>query len=168
MGDPIFTRTTIRKFTDEKVSEEHIELLMKAAMAAPSAGNQQPWEFILTRDAAVKDALAQCSPFAKPAAAAELVIVACMSKGDDLRFPQYIPQDMGACVENILIEAAALGLGAAWLGIYPERDRMDAVAKCVDIPEGFEAFAIIALGHPGEEFPPRSEKRYEPDRVHWA
>lgn len=167
MNDPIFTRTTIRKFTDERVSDEDVDRLMRAAMAAPSAGNQQPWRFILTRDADTKHALTECSPFAGPAGEAELVIVPCMDLSQDLRFSEYVPLDLSACVENILIEAANLGLGAAWLGIYPERDRMDAVAERIDVPEGFDPFAIIALGHPAEDFPPRSEKRFDAERVNW-
>lgn len=168
MEDPIFTRVSIRKFTDEKVSDEHIERLMRAAMAAPSAVNQQPWQFVLTRDAAVKQALADCSPYAKPAAEADVVVVPCMSTGEGLAAPDYAPIDMSICSENILIEAAVLGLGAVWLGIYPDRDRVEAVAKCIDVPDGFKPFALIAVGHPAEEVPPRSAKRYEPERVHWV
>ena len=64
MEDAIFTRVSIREFTDEPVSDEQVERLMEAAMAAPSAGNQQPWEFVLTRDPHVKEELAACSPYA--------------------------------------------------------------------------------------------------------
>lgn len=168
MDDPIFTRTSIRKFTDEPVSDADIEQLMRAAMAAPSAGNQQSWEFVLTRDAALKGALAECSPYAKPAAGADVVIVPCMRTSGEARFPEYAPVDLSICCENILIEAAVLGLGAVWLGIYPEQERMDAVAERIAIPAGCEPFALIAVGHPAEEVPPRSAKRFDPERIHWV
>ena len=168
MEDPIFSRTSIRQFTDEPVADADIERLMRAAMAAPSAGNQQPWEFVLTRDAALKEALGECSPFAKPAARADVVIVPCMSENVEARFPEYKPIDLSACIENILIEATALELGAVWLGIYPEAERMKAVAERIAIPEGCEPFALIALGHPAEDVPPRSAKRYDPERIHWV
>lgn len=130
MEDAIFTRVSIREFTDEPVSDEQIERLMEAAMAAPSAGNQQPWEFVLTRDSQVKEQLAACSPYAHPAGKCDLVIVPCISGGEK-RFEGCVPLDMSACTENILLEAQALGLGAVWLGIYPEQDRIEAVAKVI-------------------------------------
>ena len=116
MGDAIFTRVSIREFTDEPVSDEQVERLMEAAMAAPSAGNQQPWEFVLTRDPQVKEQLAACSPYAHPASKCDLVIVPCISGGEK-RFEGCVPLDMSACAENILLEAQTLGLGAVWLGI---------------------------------------------------
>lgn len=122
MEDAIFTRVSIREFTNEAVSDEQVERLMEAAMAAPSAGNQQPWEFVLTRDPQVREELAACSPYAHPAAKAGLVIVPCVSGGEK-RFEGCVPLDMSACTENILLEAQSLGLGAVWLGIYPEQDR---------------------------------------------
>lgn len=166
MGNPIFTRTSIRKFTDEAVTDEQIDQLMKAAMAAPSAGNQQPWEFYVTSDADLKRELAECSPYAKPAANAHAVIIPCI-KSSDMRFPEYAPIDLSICCENILLEVENLGLGAVWLGIYPESERIDAVAQCASIPDGLTPFALIAIGHPAEDVSPRSAKRYEPDRVHW-
>ena len=135
MGDAIFTRVSIREFTDEPVSDEQIERLVKAAMAAPSAGNQQPWEFVLTRDPQVKEALAACSPYAHPAGKCDLVIVPCVSGGEK-RFEGCVPLDMSACAENILLEAQSLGLGAVWLGIYPEQDRIDAVTEVIGGEEG--------------------------------
>lgn len=166
MEDVIFTRASIREFTDKPVSEEQIDRLMKAAMAAPSAGNQQPWEFYLTRDADTKQRLSECSPFAKPACKADLVIIPCM-RCIDLKFPPYAPLDMSACVENILLEAEELGLGAVWLGIYPEDSRVEKVFEVISAPEGTRPFALIAVGHPAERITPRSKKRMDLNRVHW-
>ncbi len=166
MSDPIFSRTSIRKFTDEPISDEQIEQLMKAGMAAPSAGNQQPWEFFLTRDADVKQRLSECSPYAKPAANADVALVVCQRSGD-LRFAECATQDMSACVENILLEADALGLGAVWLGIYPVSERMEAVANLIECGSNLTPFALVAIGHPAESFEPRSANRFDMSRVHW-
>lgn len=167
MDDAIFTRVSVRDFTDETVTDDQIDRLMKAAMAAPSAGNQQPWEFVITRDETTKSKLAESSPYAKPAGKADVVIVPCIRK-NDLRFPENAPLDMSACAENILLEAATLGLGAVWLGVYPEEDRMRAVAEAIGASDDAEPFALIAIGHPKEEIPPRSANRYEPERIRWV
>ena len=160
MEDTIFTRVSIREFTDEPVSDEQIERLMKAAMAAPSAGNQQPWEFVLTRDPQVKEELAACSPYAHPAGKCDLVIVPCISGGEK-RFEGCVPLDMSACTENILLESQTLG-------IYPEQDRIEAVAKVIGAEDGCIPFALIAVGHPKEMLEPRSSKRFDMSRVRWV
>ena len=127
----IFKRSSVRQFTDEPVAIDDIERLMRAAMAAPSAGNQQPWEFYIARDETTRMALAATSPYAAPAKLAPCVIVACARTGG-LRFAPCTPLDMSAAVENILLEAANIGLGAVWLGIAPDPDRMAAVAVALD------------------------------------
>lgn len=167
MEDAIFTRVSIREFTNEAVSDEQVERLMEAAMAAPSAGNQQPWEFVLTRDPQVREELAACSSYAHPAAKADLVIVPCVSGGEK-RFEGCVPLDMSACAENILLEAQTLGLGAVWLGIYPEQDRIEGVAKVIGAEDGCIPFALIAVGHPKEMREPRSPKRFDMSRVRWV
>lgn len=164
----IFTRVSVREFTHEAVSDDNVDSLVRAAMAAPSAGNQQPWEFYLTRDEDMRKRLSECSPYAKAAAKAPLAIVPCMRTGDGLRFPEYAEQDMGACLENILLEATALGLGAVWLGIYPEEDRVRAVSEAMGIRDDLKPFGIIAVGHPAEDISPRSAKRFDPERLHWV
>ena len=131
----IYLRSSVRQYTDEPVDIRDIEKLMRAAMAAPSAVNQQPWEFYIARDETTRLALAASSPYGTPAKLAPCVIVACQ-RTEGLRAPKDASYDMSASVENILIEAANLGLGAVWLGIAPEKDRMAAVD--------------VALGSPGE------------------
>lgn len=167
MNDSIFARTSIRKFTNEPVEREELERLLHAGMAAPSAANQQPWEFFVATDAPLKQELSECSPYAKCAAEAAAVIVVCKRK-EGLRFPQNAVQDLSACTENILLEATELQLGAVWLGIYPETDRAEAVAKILGTSsDEHEPFALVAIGHPAEEFEPRSAKRMDASRIHW-
>ena len=139
---------------------------IRAAMAAPSAVNQQPWEFYIARDETTRLALAASSPYGTPAKLAPCVIVACQ-RTEGLRAPQDAPYDMSASVENILIEAANLGLGAVWLGIAPEKDRMAAVDVALGSPRGVTPFALIAVGHPEHKPEPKGPTRYDETRVHW-
>lgn len=167
--DPVLARTSVRRFTTEGVSDEDVHRLLVAAMAAPSARNQQPWEFYVTRDRDLLRRLSQTTPYATPTAGAALAIVAC-ARTEGLASPAYVPQDMGACIENVLVEVASLGLGAVWMGVAPIRERMDEVASILDIPADarLEPFAIVAVGHPAEPVTPRGPERYDEARVHWA
>lgn len=165
--DAILERASVRQFSEEPVSEDQIRVLLRAGMAAPSAGNQQPWEFYVVFDEATRQSLAECSPYVRPAEFAPCVIVAC-TRESALRFPPCVPQDMGACLENILLEAVEQDLGGVWLGIAPEEDRMDKVAKVLQLPEDVRAFALVAVGHPLKEPNPRGAERYDEERIHWV
>lgn len=159
----IFTRTSIRKFENKPVEAEKIEKLLRAAMAAPSAGDQRPWEFYVVEDPEVLAQLALCSPYAGCTKHAPMAFVACSRK--EAYFPENIPMDMSAAVENLLLEAVELGLGAVWLGIAPLEDRMTAAAKVLGLPDPLEAFAVIPCGYPVGTAP--QEDRFEEARVHY-
>ena len=148
MADAIFKRASVRRFTDDPMTDDEVRAVLRAGMAAPSGGNQQPWEFYVARDRATLQLLSEASPYAKPAAGA-----ACDS--------------VSACVENILLEAVDLGFGAVWMGIAPEPERMAAVSEIVGAPAGLEPFAIVALGYPESEPHAKGKDRYAEDRVHW-
>lgn len=165
MSDPIFERASVRDFTDEPVRDADVEQLMRAAMAAPSAKNQQPWEFFLTRDRDFMARLSHASMFARPLRCAALGIVVCQRK--DVDIPQIAPQDLGACMENLLLEATQLGLGAVWMGIAPDHERMAKVADIVGLPENLEAFSLVAVGYPKGEPRITGPGRYDEGRVHW-
>ena len=160
-------RASVRQYTDEPVTDEEVRAILRAAMAAPSAGNQQPWEFYVVRDAQKREALAACSPYAKPCGRAPLVLAFCQRGDDKLRWPFMAVQDMSACVENALIEIADLGLGAVWMGIAPLEDRMQATREVLGVPEGLETFALVAVGHPAEPVEAKGPGRYEEVRIHW-
>lgn len=160
----IFKRVSVRNYTNQPVEQEKIELLLRAAMAAPSGGNQQPWEFVVVTDDDLRAQLAEVSPYAKPAGRAPLDIVMCM-RTEDLRFPEIAEQDMGACAENILLEAVELGLGAVWQGIWPFSERMQGIRDLLGLPESVAAFAIISIGYPGREI--EQIDRYDASRVHY-
>lgn len=159
----IFHRTSVRKYLDKQVEKEKIELLLKAGMAAPSAGNQQPWEFYVVEDQEVLEKLSQTSPYAGCVKKAPLGIVACYRK--NCKMPEYAEIDMSASVENILLEADSLGLGAVWLGIAPLKERMKAVKEVLSIPDTLEAFAIISCGYPKET--KTQQDRFDTNRIHY-
>mgnify|MGYP001036725412 CR=1 FL=1 len=158
----IFQRVSVRKFTAQEVEADKVELLLRAAMAAPSAGNQQPWTFCVVRDRALLDRLSEASPYAKPLLGAPLCI-AVTGLGHGLRFPEYWQQDLGACTQNLLLEAEHLGLGAVWMGIAPLEERMQAVRGVLGLEEESKPFCLIAVGYPAERA--AGHDRYDPSRV---
>ncbi|MBQ3654930.1 MAG: nitroreductase family protein [Synergistaceae bacterium] len=159
----IFTRTSTRQFEPRPVESKYIIKILRAAMAAPSAVNQQPWEFYVTEDPDIISRLSQVSPYSRPAANAPVVIVPCWHT-DNLNAPQMVQIDMALATQNILLEAEELGLGAVMLGIAPIEELMNAVAEILKLPENFKAFTIIPVGWPVNKRP--QEDRYEPSRIH--
>ncbi|MFU8891933.1 MAG: nitroreductase family protein [Anaerosomatales bacterium] len=161
--EAIMTRRSIRRFTGEPVTEEQIETVLRAAQAAPSANNQQPWRFIVLTERDTLVAAAATSPYARMLADAAFGIVVC---GDtaDLKSPGMWQQDCSAAVENALLAAHATGLGGVWLGYYPKMDRVELLKELLGIPEGVEPLAVLAIGHPAETKPPSD--RYAPSFVH--
>ena len=159
----IFTRTSTRQFEARPVESKYIIKILRAAMAAPSAMNQQPWEFWVTDDKDIIARLGQVSPYAKPAANAPVVIVPCWNT-ENLRAPLMVQIDMAMATQNILLEAEELGLGAVMLGIAPIPERMDAVAEILHLAANFKPFTIIPVGWPVNKHP--QEDRYEPAKIH--
>lgn len=166
MIEAIAKRASVRRFADDPVTDEEVRAMLRAGMAAPSGGNQQPWEFYVVRDRETLDRLAEVTPYSKPAASAPCAIVPCM-RTQGLRFPELAVQDVSAAVENILLEAVELGLGAVWMGIAPGVEDMAAVSAIVGAPADLEPFAIIACGRPAVESAPKGAERYDEGRVHW-
>lgn len=160
--DEIFERVSVRRFTPEPVGAEDEERLLRAAMAAPSARNQQPWEFYVVTSPSVLHELSACSPYAGCLSGAPLGIAVCSRR--DCAVPEYAEIDCSAATENLLLEAVSLGLGAVWLGIAPRRERMGAVREALGIPDDLEPFALVACGHPAEGRP--QEDRFDERRVH--
>ena len=162
----IFDRVSVRKYAVQPIEAEKVEKLLRAAMAAPSAGNQQPWEFCVVRNRETLDQLAACSPYAKPLLGAPLGIV-ILSREEGLRFPEYWEQDLGACTQNLLLEAEHLGLGAVWMGIAPLQDSMEKVSALLDC-KGLKPFALVAVGYPDPAFKQPKHDRYDPARVRYV
>ena len=160
----IFKRVSMRKYADRPVEPEKIEKILRAAMAAPSAVNRQPWEFFVVTDPEIKTALSKSSDFAMCAAKAPVVLVLCTRK-KGLDYPEFDHIDMAAATENALLEITAQGLGGVWLGVAPLEDRIRKVNEILGLGEDLEAFALVPFGYPGRE--KVQEDRFDPSRVHY-
>ncbi|MCK4550056.1 MAG: nitroreductase family protein [Candidatus Krumholzibacteria bacterium] len=159
--DLILSRRSIRKFTDERVSDADITRLLEAGMAAPSSRNLKPWHFVTVTSREVLDSLAEAHPHGKMLFKATAAIAVC---GQIDISPDYWVQDCSAATENILVAAAGLGLGSCWLGIHPRKDRIEAIGAILGIPGDTGILSLIAIGHPGEQKEMRTQ--YDESRVH--
>ncbi len=160
MLELIKARRSIRKYTDEPVTDEQVRAMLEAAMAAPSANNAQPWEFVVVRDADLRQQLAATHSWSYMAADAPVVFVVL---GDARRSDHWV-EDTSAATQNLLLSATALGLGAVWVGIYPRAEREAHVRKALGIPEGKRVLCLVQVGHPAEQKPPRTQ--YDAAKVH--
>ena len=161
----IMTRTSIRQYTDQTVSADTIETLLRAGMAAPTAVNAQPWHFVAVNDKAKLQELAAANPRAKMLETAPLAIVVCGDLKKAMEGPgrAFWIQDCSAATENILLAAHALGLGAVWTGCYPMDDRVAEVSKVLKLPETIVPLCVIAIGHPAEQ--PTPKNKWKPENV---
>ena len=157
----IFARRSIRKYTLEPVSEGDIQTLLESAMAAPSASNRKPWQYVVVTERETIDALAEAHPHGKMLFDAPLCISVC---GDLTEMERYWVQDCSAATENLLLAATALGLGAVWLGVYPREERVQAVRPILALPDHITPLNLISIGHPAEEKEPRTQ--FDDARVH--
>ena len=160
----IFHRVSIRKYEDKPVEKEKILQILKAGMQAPSACNQQPWEFYVVENREVLKQLGESSPFSAPAGKAPVAIVTAYREECDL--PEFAQIDMSIMMENLWLAADEIGLGGVWLGVAPREERMKDVEKIVGIPEGQRAFGIFALGYPDEER--TQQDRFDQSRIHYV
>ncbi|MBR2583505.1 MAG: nitroreductase family protein [Oscillospiraceae bacterium] len=160
----IFERVSIRRYQDRPVEKEKILSLLRAAMAAPSAANQQPWEFYVVTDREKIMALSEVTPYSRCAAHAPVVIVPVYREAT--RAPSYAQIDLSIAMENLWLSCAELGLGGVWMGIAPQEDRMRAVEEILQIPKGLRAFALFPLGYPAEER--TQQDRYDESRIHFC
>lgn len=157
----ILARRSIRKYTSEPVENKDITTILKAAMAAPSASNLKPWHFIVIVERRLLDNLAEVHPYTKMLMEAPLCIAVCGDKNISVSF--WV-QDCSAATENLLLAATALGLGAVWLGIYPDKARVATVREILRLPETVDPLNLISIGHPAEAKEPRTQ--YDELRVH--
>ena len=160
----IYHRVSIRKYQNKPIEKEKILAILKAAMQAPSATNQQPWEFYVVTNREKLIALADSNPYASACKEAPCAIVAVYRK--DCRIPAFAQIDLSIAMENLWLETDAQGLGGVWIGTAPLEDRMAAVKEILDLPENLEAFALFPLGYPAEE--KKQEDRFEQERSHYV
>lgn len=164
--DVIMTRTSIRAYQNRPVGADTVELLLRAAMAAPSAVNRQPWAFVVVDDRELLRELAGALPFVKMAAEAPLAVVVC---GDLSRNPgasgDWWVMDASAASENLLLAAHALGLGAVWTGVYPRDERVQAVRRVLGLPADVVPLNLIPVGYPADN--PAPKQKWNPANIRY-
>jgi nitroreductase len=162
--EAILTRRSIRDYTPQAVPDELVRELLAAAMQAPSAGNQQPWHFIIVTRRKQLNALADVLPFGKMLKTAPLGIVVCADL-ESIKYPEYWVQDCSAATQNLLLAAHARGLGAVWLGVYPLEERVAGLKQILELPGQVVPLCVVALGYPAAK-PEPPARRYNETRLH--
>lgn len=165
--EDIMTRTSVRAYSGKEVSGEQLDTLLRAAMAAPTAGNKQPWRFVVINEKNILKAIGenfQTMTMAKDASAAVIMCgdTTATFKG---QAQAYWVQDVSAASENLLLAAHAIGLGAVWCGIYPQMDRVEQFSKMLNLPSEILPMACICIGYPAGETTPKD--KWEPENIHY-
>ena len=161
--ETILTRRSVRKYNKKPLSDQIVKELLEAAMSAPSAGNQQPWHFIVINDPEILGKIPTFHNHAKMLKDASVAILVCGDLDLEKHKGMWM-QDCSAATQNILLAARAKGLGAVWLGIYPREERVKGMKELTNLPENVLPFSLISIGHSAE----KQEKvdRYNTSRIH--
>lgn len=162
----IMTRTSVRAYSDTPVTDSQIETMLKAAMAAPTAVNKQPWAFIVIKDRANLTAISDSIPSMGMVKKAPLAIVVCgdMTKALDGEGHDYWIQDVSAATENLLLAAHAQGLGAVWCGVYPVSGRVAFISDLLKLPDEIIPLAVVPVGRPAVKVEPKD--KWDPAKIH--
>lgn len=159
----ILTRRSVRKFKSQPIPEDVMKDLLKAAMHAPTAGNQRPWHFMVVTNHDLIDQIPVIHPYAEMVRVAPAVVLVC----GDLSLEKHVgywEHDCSAATLTMGLAAHALGLGSCWLGIHPREDRVTGIREIFDLPKNIIPFSIVALGYPDEKL--EEVDRYMPERIH--
>ena len=170
----ILTRRSVRSYTDKPVSDEVLEIILRAGMAGPSCTNARDWSFISTRDPEIMAKMADANGYpAEPLRRAALGILVLGDLERAFRpAPDYWIIDGSIAAQNMILAAHALGVGSVWLGTYPQMERVEAQRKLFDLPDTVVPHSVIAFGYPDEteksgfQTPGMEKGMFEPDRVH--
>jgi nitroreductase len=161
--EAIRTRRSIRQYQDKPVPQDLVQQVLTAAMSAPSACNAQPWQFVVIRDRKILKEVPRLNPYAAMAEHAPLAILVCGDLSLEVSAGYWVV-DCAAAVQNLLLAAHALGLGAVWTGIYPQQDRIEGFRGLLNLPQQVIPHSLIPMGYPAEQ--PAHEDRYRPDHIH--
>ena len=163
----IMTRVSVREFTGEKISEAQLETLLRAAMAAPSAINKQPWAFIVVTDEAKIAALGEALPYSRCSNKPAVAIIPCgdLSKAIEGEMANFWINDVSAATENLLLAAHAMGLGAVWTGLHPDMNRAKMVQEMLGLPEHIIPLCVVPVGVPAEQ--PEVKDKYKQENIHY-
>lgn len=159
----IFTRRSVRQYTNEPVSDQAIETILRAAMQSPSAVNLQPWHFVVIDDHMLLDRIPNFHPYSSFLREAPAAIVVCGDLERDSLDASYWVQGCSAATQNLLLAAHAIGLGAVWLGVYPRKERIEGLRLLLQLPDNLVPLNIVSLGHPAES--PAQSDRFDPSHV---
>ena len=162
-NEAIMTRRSVRAYTSAPVADDQLHRILACGMQAPSACNEQPWQFVVVRDKALLAQVGAINPYAAYAKSAPLAILVAGDKGLD-KCGGYWIEDCSACAQNMLLAAHALGLGAVWTGIYPLPERIAGFQKLFALPEAVIPMALLVVGHPAST--PAPQDRFRDERVH--
>ena len=161
----LFNRRSVRAYTDGQITDAQIQDILEATMSAPSAVAKDPWHFIVIRDPQKRNSMADALPNGQMLRTAPVAILVC---GDidkaHVGELSYLLQDCSAAIENLLLAASMLGLGACWLGVHPREDRIKALCALFSLPANIIPVSAIALGCPATKPEPRT--RFDPAAVH--
>lgn len=163
--DAIMARRSIRKYTDEPVSREAIDTLLQAAMAAPSASNRRPWEFVVVTEAEGLRRLKAGLPLARYNAPVAICVCGDIRRAYPPPAREFWVQDCATAAENILLAATAMGLGSCWVGVYPVPPFVAWVRRALHLPAHVIPMGVLYVGHPAQRKPARTQ--YDPTRVRW-
>lgn len=161
--DAILGRRSIRRYTSKPVEGALVREILAAAMSAPSAGNEQPWHFIVITNRSLLDEIPKFHPYSTMLKEAALAILVCGDLNLE-KYKGYWIQDCSAATQNLLLAAHARGLGAVWLGIYPIEERVKGMRELMGLPDHVVPLSLVSLGYPAERKPPAN--RFREARVH--
>ncbi len=164
----IYTRRSIRSYAEKEISDEDITKILRAAMQAPSAGNQQPWHFIVVKNRETLKKMSEAFTFGQMLPNAAAAIVVCFDPKLS-RYPfEMLVQDCSAATQNILLAARMLGIGSVWLGVYPKKDRIEKLRQILGIPDDIYVLSVVSLGYPRSESEfYEAQDRYKEERIHF-
>lgn len=165
----IMTRTSVRSYSAQKVDKETIETILKAGMAAPSAANQQAWEFVVITDDSLKKRISESFEYTKMVKNCAFAVVVCgnmdkLFKGD-MKKGGFWTQDCSAASENMLLAAHALGLGGVWCGIYPLEERIEKLSAILNLPDTLIPLNVLSFGYPSAATTPKN--KWKPANIHY-
>ncbi|MFW6365768.1 MAG: nitroreductase family protein [Spirochaetota bacterium] len=162
----ILSRKSVRKYAEKTVPLDTLELIVRAGMSAPSAVDRRPWDFIIIDERALLDSLADVLPYASMArqAQAAFVVTGDLKRQHGGEGADFWICDCSAAVQNMLLAAESLGLGAVWTAVYPEMDRIAAVRSALDMPGHVLPLAFIPVGYPAEDT--EAKDKFEAARIH--
>lgn len=163
--ETIYKRRSIRKYLDKTVEKDTIITLLKAATAAPTAANCQPWEFIVIDEVKKISKLKESLIFARYNAPVAIVVCGNMKLAFKGPGQEMWVQDCSAAIENMLIAATSIGLGTVWIGVYPIESNIKPLKKILNIPEHVTPLGIVYVGYPAEDKEART--RFDEKRVYW-